>query len=128
MPRSHNSSKPAFLSKPPMRPPPIMGPIMPTQSSTVSSGTPSFTQSVKEGFSFGLGASVARNVVDRMFGGSSTTPITHHVGPVTQTVEQKSCSDLLQQYNTCSDTENCSRLFEVYQKCLEKQNKSNTTQ
>ena len=103
-----------------MRPPPIMGPIMPTQSSTVGSGIPSFTQSVKEGFSLGLGISVARNIVDRMFAGNSTTPISH----TTERKENKSCSDLLQQYNTCTDTENCSRLFEVYQKCLEKNTSS----
>ena len=39
---------------------------------------PSFGQSVKEGFSFGFGASIARNVVDSLFGTPKpvvTTPV-----------------------------------------------------
>lgn len=46
------------------------GPLMPRQEPIVVK-PPSFGQSVKEGFSFGFGASIARNVVDRWFG---TTP------------------------------------------------------
>lgn len=133
MPRSSSksssgSSKPAFFSKPAIRPPPIMGPIMPTHPS-VSSGTPSFTQSVKEGFSFGFGASIARNVVDRMFGGSSNPPISHHVvpPPITQTVQQKPCAELFEKYTSCSNTENCTQFFQEYQVCLEK-TPINTTQ
>lgn len=101
-----------------------MGPIMPSHPS-VSVGTPSFTQSVKEGFSFGLGASVARNVVDRMFSGPSKTPVDVRTGS-TQPVEQKSCSELFEKFKTCSDTENCTKMFQEYQICLEKT--PNTTQ
>ena len=46
------------------------GPIMPRQE-PITVKPPSFGQSVKEGFSLGFGASIARNVVDRWFG---TTP------------------------------------------------------
>ncbi len=50
------------------------GPIMPRPTPTptpMQSSSPSFMQTVKEGFSFGVGASIARNIVDRVFGSSS---------------------------------------------------------
>lgn len=43
------------------------GPIMPRQA-PIDVKPPSFGQSVKEGFSLGFGAHIARNVVDRWFG------------------------------------------------------------
>ena len=43
------------------------GPLMPRQE-PITVKPPSFGQSVKEGFSFGIGTSIARNVVDRLFG------------------------------------------------------------
>jgi hypothetical protein len=59
------------------------GPLMPRIASTtpvvrptptpMQVSSPSFMQSLKEGFSFGAGVSIARNVVDRMFG--SNTPV-----------------------------------------------------
>lgn len=49
------------------------GPIMP-RTQPIDVKPPSFGQTVKEGFSFGIGASVARNVVDRIFGSAQTTP------------------------------------------------------
>jgi len=36
---------------------------------------PSFGQSVKEGFSFGIGVSLARNLVDGFFGNKSAPPV-----------------------------------------------------
>lgn len=49
------------------------GPLMPRPTPNQSSN-PSFMQTVKEGFSFGIGASIARNVVDRIFGSTTSTP------------------------------------------------------
>jgi hypothetical protein len=54
------------------------GPIMPRQE-PITVKPPSFGQSVKEGFSFGFGASIARNVVDSWFGTPKpvvSTPVT----------------------------------------------------
>ena len=55
------------------------GPLMPRPTS-VESSNPSFMQTVKQGFSFGVGTSLARNVVDSIFGSSgpsvpSNTPV-----------------------------------------------------
>ena len=44
------------------------GPIM-----SQAAATPSFGQIVKEGFGFGVGASIARQLVDTMIGGASGT-------------------------------------------------------
>jgi hypothetical protein len=66
-----------------------MGPIIPPVSQTIEK--PSFTQNVKDGFSLGVGVSVARNIVDRMF--SSTTPQPEQVKP--------SCKDLIAMYDKC---------------------------
>lgn len=47
------------------------------QPSPVAYTTPTLGQSMKEGFGLGVGASIARNVVDRAFGAfTSTTPTT----------------------------------------------------
>ena len=58
------------------------GPLMP-RPTPVESSNPSFMQTVKQGFSFGVGTSLARNMVDSIFGSSgasgpsvpSTTPV-----------------------------------------------------
>lgn len=74
MPRSHSNSRSApakFTSKPTaavQKPVPQSLPAV----STVGQG-PSFGQTLKEGFAFGVGSSVARNVVDRMFSPSAPT-------------------------------------------------------
>jgi len=47
------------------------GPLMP-RPTPIQSSNPSFMQTVKEGFSFGVGTSIARNLVDRMFGSSKS--------------------------------------------------------
>ncbi len=100
MPRQ---SKPSTsVSRPPIRPPAIMGPIMPQQ--------PSFTQNVKDGFSLGLGVSLARSLVDRIFSPS----------PIVKNPPNNSCQELFEAYKLCSTTENCSHLFDQYSKCLEK--------
>jgi hypothetical protein len=54
------------------------GPLMPRSSlppTPMQSSSPSFMQSVKEGFSFGAGAHMARHFVDRIFGPSTPTPV-----------------------------------------------------
>lgn len=77
------------------------GPIMPRIASNtpmvkptpMQVSSPSFMQSLKEGFSFGAGASIARNIVDRVFGSNTqvTPPPTAPVTPTmpVQSVEPK---------------------------------------
>lgn len=48
-------------------------PIVRPTPTPMQASSPSFMQSLKDGFSFGAGASIARNMVDRMFG--SNTPV-----------------------------------------------------
>ncbi len=63
------------------------GAIMP-RAQPIDVKPASFGQSIKEGFSFGFGASIARNVVDRWFGTSTspvTPPISHVAKPVIST-------------------------------------------
>lgn len=55
------------------------GPLMP-RPTPMQTSSPTFMQTVKEGFSFGVGASIARNLVDRVFG--SSPPHAPSVPPV----------------------------------------------
>jgi hypothetical protein len=60
------------------------GPLMPRVASSTAVvrptptpmqvSSPSFMQSLKDGFSFGAGAHMARHFVDRIFGSSTPTP------------------------------------------------------
>jgi hypothetical protein len=73
------------------------GPIMPRPTPTptpMQSSSPSFMQTVKEGFSFGVGTSIARNIVDRVFGSSPPPVSSSPVAPTppsmpVQSVEPK---------------------------------------
>ena len=108
MPRTiSNSSK--TISSPPIRPPQIMGPIIPPTTQQVEKS--SFTQNVKDGFSLGVGVSVARNIVDRMF--NSTTPQPEQVKP--------SCKDLIATYDKClmeRTTYECQDMWKNVKDCL----------
>ncbi len=106
MPLSSSSTKssPMNFSNPPIRPPPIMGPIMPTHTS--------FTQNVKDGFSVGLGVSIANRVVHSIFGSSSPAPT------------QKSCEQLANHYNSCivekRSVDECTKIVETLNECYKK--------
>lgn len=103
MPRSSSSSKSSFKSKPSIHTSKVpvstasFTPVVPYHTTSA----PTLGQSIKEGFGFGIGTSIARNIVDRAFGNSShtqktsdpsSTPITS-VNPI-QSVEH-------QQYEQC---------------------------
>ncbi len=107
MPRSATTtSKTSHVSSPPIRPPPIMGPIM------TPSATPSFAQNVKDGFSVGVGVSVARNLVDRMFGSSQPTVVPS---------KQQSCKDLIASYEVCvleRSPSECQPLWTQIKECM----------
>ena len=72
MPRTNSSSSSKPISSQPIRLPTVMGPIFPGPPQVVNQ-QPSFAQNVKDGFSLGVGVSVARNIVDRMFGSAPAT-------------------------------------------------------
>jgi hypothetical protein len=95
MPRtSSNSSK--SISSTPIRPPTVMGPIFPSAAQPIEK--PSFTQNVKDGFSLGIGVSVARNIVDRMF--ESQNP-NAKVIPVEEQHQKIPCKELIATYDKC---------------------------
>ena len=72
MPRQQSAKKHTHANLPlPIKAPTSFqytGPIM-----SQAAATPSFGQIVKEGFGFGVGASIARQLVDTMIGGASAT-------------------------------------------------------
>jgi hypothetical protein len=66
---------------------------------------PSMMDTVKEGFSFGVGSSIARNVIDRVMGSSSVAP---SVEPISEkknhTLEFQQCmEDSAHNYALCKD-------------------------
>ena len=87
MPRNQikkDGSKTSSIPAIPMTRTSYTGPLMP-RPTPLQSSSPTFMQTVKEGFSFGVGASIARNLVDRVFGSSSpsvTPPHAPSVPPV----------------------------------------------
>ena len=78
MPRSSSigrSSKPsAFKSVAPKSSAPVQAYHPPTSPITVQHAAPTLGQSMKEGFGLGVGMSVARNVVDGLFGSNRQQP------------------------------------------------------
>ena len=66
------------------------GPIMP-RSQPIDVKSPSFGQSVKEGFSLGVGMSLARNLVDGLFGNKAAPPAAppSSLGPNKAPLEQQ---------------------------------------
>ncbi len=95
-------------------------PPPPAPVSTVPSATPSsggFLSTMAEGFSFGVGSSVARNIVDRIFS-PSTIPAT-----IPKTTSNNSyCSDLEKSWNECMSMNNqdlniCRKAYEDYEAC-----------
>ncbi len=91
MPRSQTGQQKSSFSVQPNTTYPRVsytGPLMP-RPTPMQSSAPSFMQTVKEGFSFGVGTSIARNLVDRLFGLNSitsspvpTTTPTHTQNPI----------------------------------------------
>ena len=83
-------------------------------SSAPSSG--GFLSTMAEGFSFGVGSSVARNIVDRIF--SPSVPAT-----IPKTTSNNSyCTDLEKSWSECMNMNNqdlniCKKAFEDYELC-----------
>ena len=85
------------------------GPIMP-RTAPIEVKPPSFGQSVKEGFSLGIGMSVARNLVDSFFGNKAAQP-TVVVAPPTNLGPNKAPLEQQLAYQQClkdgGDHEKC---------------------
>ncbi len=123
IPKVHNNifsapKKIETVTKSSVPPPPAVAP-KPTLSTPVSSATPSsggFLSTMAEGFSFGVGSSVARNVVDRIF--SPSVPVT-----IPKTTSNNSyCTDLEKSWNECMSMNNqdlniCRKAYEDYEAC-----------
>lgn len=106
-------------------PPPPATTVSPksTLSAPVSSSVPSsggFLSTMAEGFSFGVGSSVARNIVDRIFSPSSTSS-----GSMIHSSKLGSnhiCTDLEKSWSECMSMNNqdlniCRKAYEDYEAC-----------
>ncbi len=97
--------------------------IVPSSSTKSSSPitTPSssgFLSNMADGFSFGVGSSVARNIVDRIFSTSSSTIITSNK----PNIIYKQCEELEKSWSECMNLHNqdvniCKKAFEDYEVC-----------
>jgi hypothetical protein len=92
---------PAAAPKPSAAPPPVAAP-KPLQQG------PSITDSIKQGFSFGIGSAIAHNMVNRVFGKpeSATPAPTTPVTPVPSATPQQD------------------KMYELYFQCMEKNDKN----
>lgn len=74
---------------------------------------------IKEGFGFGIGSSVANNVVTRIFNSSSAKTTQD-----TMCISKLHCDIKLKEYEKCitENQDNCKELIKEYEKCV----KSNT--
>ena len=77
---------------------------------------PTFASTMLQGFGFGIGTSVARNVVDRAFDSSSNIPnISNAEKP------KQDCILMWENYNTClrnSDEQSCNHFYKDFFQCI----------
>ena len=81
----------------------------------VTSSPSGFLSSMVDGFSFGVGSSVARNMVDRLFSSSSSSMLG-------STKEDVICKELNKSFIKCMNMNNrdlniCKKAFEDYELC-----------
>ena len=103
---------------PPPPPAPTVSPkstlLAPVSSSVPSSG--GFLSTMAEGFSFGVGSSIARNIVDRIFSPSVPVSIPK------RTPNNSYCTDLEKSWSECMSMNNqdlniCRKAYEDYEAC-----------
>ncbi len=92
-------------------------PAAPAPSASSSGG---FLSTMAEGFSFGVGSSVARNIVDRIF--SPSVPATIPATIPKTTSSNSYCTDLEKSWNECMNMNNqdlniCRKAYEDYEAC-----------
>lgn len=93
--------------------------VPPTTTSNVyASQSPSFVSTIVQGFGFGAGSSVARNMVDRAFQPTEAPTTT----PATTPTAKTDCQFLWESYTSCLNTnaDSCKIYYEDLEKCLKK--------
>lgn len=130
-PPPSSNFRPVFSLRKPYStpPPPPPKPSSTTSSyvpSTTPSTTPSFFGNMMDGFSFGTGASLARNMVDSIFSPNRS----HQIQSQSQSHSissslPSSCDTLHKTFMECMNKNNndhytCSQAFEEYQACTKK--------
>jgi hypothetical protein len=105
-----------------------------TSTNTTNSG--GFLSSVADGFSFGVGSSIARNMVDsifhpipRVYSSSSSTSSNTETKEKKDEVKGKTCEDLVKTFRECmtmnsTNFDVCNQAYQDYNQCmLQKENK-----
>lgn len=113
-------SKPSSLQVPT-----VSSSSLPVSSSSVTPSSGGFFSSMMDGFSFGTGSSIARNMVDRIFSpsqpGVSSIPIStisNNILPNKKCEEfEKSFKDCMNLHNKDMNMNICSKAFEDYESC-----------
>jgi hypothetical protein len=83
----------------------------------VTQQSPSMTTTIKEGFAFGIGSSVAHNAITRLFNSPSDTIKNTQD---TMCISKTHCNIKLQEYEQClaQNQNNCKELISEYEKCM----------
>ena len=78
---------------------------------------PSISNTIKEGFAFGIGSSIAHNTISRLFNTSSDT---NKNTQDTMCISKTHCNIKLQEYDQClsQNQNNCKELISEYEKCM----------
>ncbi len=105
-----------------------------TSSNTTKSG--GFLSAVADGFSFGVGSSIARNMVDsifhpipRVYSSSSSTSSNTETKEKKDELKGKTCEDLVKTFRECmtmnsTNFDVCNQAYQDYNQCmLQKENK-----
>jgi len=88
-------------------------PNYPPKSATQTQ--PTFASTMLQGFGFGIGTSVARNVVDKAFDSSVCDAIPNVEKP------KQDCILMWENYNTClrnSDVQSCNYFYKDFLQCI----------
>lgn len=86
---------------------------IPNCTPKIAENQPSFSSTLLQGFGFGIGSSVARNVVDRAF--DSNAIVANDDKP------KHDCILIWENYNTClrnSDEQSCNYFYKDFLQCI----------
>jgi hypothetical protein len=80
----------------------------------------SILSTIKEGFAFGVGSSVAHNTVSRLFNSSSINTTDNKNTQDTLCISKTHCDIKLKDYEECvrQYRDNCKELISEYEKCI----------
>ena len=92
-------------------------------SSSVAPSSGGFLSSMADGFSFGVGSSIARNMVDRIFSPSQAGVSSIPTSSISNnTIPNKKCEEYEKSWKDCINLHNqdmniCNKAFEDYEAC-----------